>query len=224
MSIRSPKRWITCLTLAGAVLVTGCGAGESTTLAAPTVVGDAAIDPPASVENAMPTPPETVALAVVGDEFESVTVLIDERWEVEATVPRGWEIEEDFLGRQEAGLRDAAGAMAPYDDVSSFTKMLFAVDCGGGCAPTDWEERLNGPNGRLTQRRATFDLVRDEPIADGWVQVATEGDDLTALVARWDDEASHYFTCELEIDDDDAELVDDLIAACATSAPRWFPA
>ncbi|MEM7287691.1 MAG: hypothetical protein AAF480_15170 [Actinomycetota bacterium] len=160
-------------------------------------------------------------------EFEMVTALIDDEWEVEASIPTGWHIGPKYWGELEVVIRDFdendRRSGQPGDEASIFTTMVLDTGCQGTCAPTDWEERLNGPEGYLTERRGSKDLMRDEALADGWIQVELDGGDIEVEVLRWHDEAPRYLKCELDIDDDDVHLLDSFIEACVSTNPRWFP-
>ena len=39
---------------------------------------------------------------------------------------------------------------------------------------------------------------------------------------RWDDTASHYFSCTIEVDARDVDRADELLTICLTAEPLWF--
>ena len=195
--------------LASILIVAGCGGGA--TIASSPRIADA---------NSTAAGPAVL-------QFETVTALIDDEWEVEATIPAGWHIGPRFFGELEVVIRDFdendRRSGQPGDVASIFTTMVLDTGCQGSCEPTDWEARLNGPEGYLNERRNSKELIRDEAVADGWVQVELDGRDIEAEVLRWHDEASRFLKCELDIDDDDVHLLDSFIEACTSTTPRWFP-
>ena len=132
-----------------------------------------------------------------------------------AVAPVGWE-HSSFLG---VTLEPPADA-----DVGFFTSLELSTGCDGLCAPTDWEERLNGPDGYLTMRTDNADVVeqRDVDGSEGTELITEDSFGTRVLVLRWDDSADHYFKCEATLDEDDVALVQAFSAACRASTPDWI--
>ena len=109
-------------------------------------------------------------------------------------------------------------------DFSIFTDIELNASCDGICEAQDWEAKINGPSGELGRLRASIDPENDAPIEDGWVLSgpAVDGDGALAAVFRWDDTASHYFACTIEVDDRDIDHMDELLTICLTAEPLWF--
>ena len=111
------------------------------------------------------------------------------------------------------------------EDLGFFTKMSVETGCDGMCEPTDWEKRLNGPDGFLTLQTKDVDVVeqRSTKGSDGTVLITEDSFGTNVLVLRWDDSADHFFQCEADLDEDDANLAEAFTAACEASLPDWFP-
>ncbi|MEZ5381597.1 MAG: hypothetical protein R2754_07345 [Microthrixaceae bacterium] len=129
--------------------------------------------------------------------------------------PQGWD-HSQFLGVTFEPPSDT--------DVGFFTQMRVDTGCDGMCAPTDWEERLTGSGGYLTQLRDNKTVQEETEVegSEGVELVTTDAFGSMVTVLRWDDRADHYFKCEAQLDEDDDDLVDAFRAACEASAPGWF--
>lgn len=109
-------------------------------------------------------------------------------------------------------------------DFSIFTDLELNASCDGICEAQDWGAKINGPSGELGRLRASIEPENDTPIDAGWLLSGPEldGDGALAAVVRWDDTASHYFSCTIEIDPRDVERTDALLTICLTAEPLWF--
>ncbi|CCM65728.1 MAG: hypothetical protein WBB51_07265 [Candidatus Microthrix parvicella] len=150
--------------------------------------------------------------------FEAQPFALDDDGEYSATIvaPVGWD-EGRFLG--------VAFEPPSDEDLGFFTKMSVETGCDGMCEPTDWEKRLNGPDGFLTLQTKDVDVVeqRSTKGSDGTVLITEDSFGTNVLVLRWDDSADHFFQCEADLDEDDANLAEAFTAACEASLPDWFP-
>lgn len=151
-------------------------------------------------------------------EFETKQFELDDDGAYSATlvVPVGWE-EDRFIS---ITLKPPADA-----NLGFFTSLEAGTGCDGLCMPTDWEQRLNGPDGYLTLRTDDADVIeqRDTAGSDGAVLITEDPFGVRVVVVRWDDAADHYFKCEAALDDDDTDLVEAFTAACEASKPDWIP-
>lgn len=140
--------------------------------------------------------------------------IFDDVHEVHAAIPTGWVPHEVFEDRWQ-----------PAEDTGYgfFTDIAFDNGCDGICQAKDWEAALNATDGRLSRLREEFPVLRDEPIENGWILV-TEGVVVSHRVSvfRWNDDADFYFECRVELDDDDAELADEMLEVCLLSDPLWL--
>ena len=157
-------------------------------------------------------------------EFEMVSAVIDEEWPVELMVPQGWHVENDIRGTVTVKIRDHddQGRLSgePGDETSIFTRMEFETGCDGMCEANDWQARLNGPDGWLTLHRDGAEILRDEALPGGWVLIERDRR-IEVTVLRWEDHASRYLECFVEIDSDDAHLVDQFVDACGDAVLLW---
>lgn len=161
-------------------------------------------------------------------------------------VPPGVDLEFEVFGANldEKGGDNPASIVAPVDwrqDASTFgftfeppadsdlgPDSTYAVEnnCDGLCGPTDWEERLTGPDGYLTRQADDGVNVverRETTGSAGAVLITEESDTTVVRVLRWDDSAPEFFTCEATIEAGAEDLVPAFEAACLASRPEWFP-
>ena len=110
------------------------------------------------------------------------------------------------------------------EDFSIFTELELNASCDGICEAQNWGAKINGPAGELGRLRASITPENDAPIEDGWILSGPEidGDGVLGAVMRWDDTASHYFSCTIEVDARDVDRADELLTICLTAEPLWF--
>ena len=132
-----------------------------------------------------------------------------------AVVPAGWELNDSAFGKTfEAG-----------DGFGIFTEISFDAGCDGMCEVTDWDARLNGPDGYVTLYRAENDMIIDRPTegTDGIVMVKSGlGDGVDGAVLRWAEGTDRYFVCDFELEGENLDLVDAFVAACESARPGWI--
>ncbi len=156
------------------------------------------------------TKPDTAAFDTVWISFE-VDDIFDEEHIIGAFVPVGSTV----------GVFD--GEFEP-PSAHPFTSISFENGCDGVCAPKDWEEALNSPEGRLNRSRGTGDrsILRDESLGDGWILVI-ELDGLTTIdLFRWNDDVDFHFHCDVDLYEEDQSMLDDYIKLCEAAEPQWL--
>ena len=167
----------------------------------------------------MPAQPETANAAVpLGSDLTFEVIEIDLKddgdYLVSAVVPTGWERNDSLFGTR----------LEPVEGFGIFTKMTIDTGCDGMCQVTDWEARLNGPEGYVSQFRSE-DLIVDRPTEGTPGVVMTKpgfSDGIEGIVIRWDDTADRYFKCSFELDESDIDKVDAFTAACEAARPGWI--
>ncbi len=192
--------------LLGALMVgIGGGGGGPTTTVDPADVRSADVS---SANAALPSGS--------GIEFEMRSADLEEDGEYVASVvvPVGWEAETNF----DTSFTPPSGSSSGL-----FTSIDIGAGCDGVCEANDWETRLRGTDGYLSSWMAAHPSARELPIAgsEGVVLTST-ADEAVALVLRWDDGADKYLKCEVELDDDRADLIPAFVAACEAARPAWF--
>lgn len=199
---------------------TSTTAAPVTTVSTPSQSTSSQPDSPPPILSSLPDAgPANAALPEGADlSFKSGEFKLDEddgALTAQIVAPVGWK-QSVFLGITFEAPEDS--------DIGFFTDMRVDTGCDGLCAPTDWEARLNGPDGYLTQLRSNGTVV-DEGTptgSEGAIVVATDDFGTEVTVLRWDDSATHYFKCEAQLDEDDDVLVDAFRVACEASRPGWF--
>lgn len=175
---------------------------------------------PEPTEEAGPAAANDAVPSGVDLEFEMVGLKLEEGEQYEASVvaPVDW--------RQDATLLGVDFKPPADSELGSTAMFAVGTGCDGMCGPTDWEERLTGPDGYLTQQTDDgVDVVerRETPGSDGAVLITEESDTTTVRVLRWDDSAAVFFTCEARLEDGAEDLAPAFEAACLASRPDWFP-
>lgn len=130
-------------------------------------------------------------------------------------VPEGWTSESNF---------NVEFSPPPESGASIFTSVEAGAGCDGTCEATDWDARLRGEMGFLTQFFASHPSATESPISgsEGVIVTDTTGDDVVGLVLRWDDGADKYFSCEVTLESEQADLLPAFVTACESSRPAWF--
>lgn len=150
--------------------------------------------------------------------FQSDNFDLDEDGDYSASLaaPVGWQsrlfIGVEFEPQASAGL-------------GFFTRLSAQAGCDGLCEATDWEARLNGPDGYLSMLEEGANVVdrREVSGSEGVVLTVEDSFGTTVTVLRWDDSADHYFECEAVLDEGAADLAPAFEAACLAARPDWFP-
>jgi hypothetical protein len=148
--------------------------------------------------------------------FEVIEIDVDQDGDyiVSAVVPTGWERDDSLFG----------SVFEPVDGFGIFTEMTIDSGCDGLCEVTDWEARVTGADGFVTQFRSD-ELIVDRPTegTPGAVMVKPAfADGLEGAVIRWDDGTDRYFTCEVRLGADDIDYSDAFVAACEAARPGWI--
>ena len=117
----------------------------------------------------------------------------------------------------------AAFSPAPDSGASIFTKLELDAGCNGVCEPSAWEERLRADDGYITQYTSAHPDATETAVNGSDGVVLTSAADVSALVLRWDDRASKYFSCEVSLEEGQEPLLAAFVAACTGSKPAWFP-
>jgi hypothetical protein len=171
----------------------------------PTVVPDA---DPAAATSALP------AGSAITFGVRSADLDADGEYLASIVVPDGWEEESSF---------DVTYSPPADSGVSIFTSIEVGAGCDGVCEPNDWDARLRGADGYLTSYLSSHPSASESPIpgSEGVVLTSTI-DEVTALVLRWDDGADKYFSCEVDLEDEQADLLPAFVEACVSARPAWF--
>lgn len=115
----------------------------------------------------------------------------------------------------------------PPDDsgMSILTDYRVSAGCDGMCEPTDWEQRLRGPEGFITNWIGDATVTEDRPPkgSAGAVITTRKADgEVRGGVFRWDDKADRYFACTVELRAEDAALLPAFVAACEAARTNWI--
>ena len=185
------------------------------------ITGDGLPGEPAQGVGTVPAPadPATATAALPSGsgltfEVTEIDLRDDGDYLVSAVVPTGWERDDSVFG----------SVFEPVDGFGIFTEMTIDSGCDGLCEVTDWEARLTGSDGFVTQFRSD-DLLVDRPVAGtaGVVMVKPAlADGVEGTVIRWDDSTDRYFTCEFRLEEDEVGYVGAFVAACEAARPGWI--
>ena len=195
--------------LLGAMFL-GAGDGMTTTTLAEGVDPAQYPDITADAANAALPAESGIAFQVVSADLDD-----DGEYLASMVVPEGWTSDTGFN----------VEFSPPADSgVSIFTSIEAGAGCDGTCEATDWEERLRGESGFLTQFFSSHPGAAESPIAgsEGVIVTNTTEDEAVAVVLRWDDGADKYFSCEVSLEPEQADLLPAFVAACESSRPAWF--
>lgn len=172
---------------------------------------------PAVYPAASPDPANAAVPAGAAVEFEVVEADLEDDGEYLASmvVPVGWTSESGF---------NVEFSPPPDSGASIFTVIEAGAGCDGTCEATDWDTRLRGDMGVIASFTSSHPSASEAPIAGSAGVVLTDTtDEVAALVLRWDDTVDKYFSCEVRLEDDEADLLPAFVAACQSSRPAWFP-
>ncbi|NNE73984.1 MAG: hypothetical protein HKN26_09985 [Acidimicrobiales bacterium] len=169
---------------------------------------------PAPLEQVITPAAETLLAEAVAARGEGEPVAIDDDGEfvVNIALPPDTEVS---IGSFDAEV-DLAAAQ------SIFTDFELDAGCDGLCTPKDWEAELNRFDGLLGGVRASVDVALDAPFDNGWVVAGWQGDDYRIRVVHWDDDATHFFQCAVDLNEADVDLAPSIIALCVAAEPAWF--
>lgn len=178
--------------------------------------GDAETTPPTpadpSAANAAVPPGATLSFTVTELPTED-----DGRFKVSVVHPTGW-TSDSFMG---ITFDPPTGG-----EWGIFEKVTVSAGCDGICAPTDWQQRLRGPDGYLTTFAQGSQVTADRPVsgsAGAVIAISKPDGDVKAVLLRWVDTASRYFRCEVELTGEHAALLNAFVTACESSRPGWIP-
>ena len=107
-------------------------------------------------------------------------------------------------------------------DFSIFSDLSLNTGCDGLCVPQDWFEKLNDNGGLLGATRLSLDIDNDSPIDSGWLISGSSRDGYEILVVRWNDKVDMYFSCSVDLDEDDVEHSDAALGYCLSARPNWI--
>jgi len=112
----------------------------------------------------------------------------------------------------------------PGSGVERETTMKIEAVCVGVCGREDWSEYMY--NDAFSPFNLPLDTLvkRDEPLAGpaGRSLVGERIDRISdVVVARWNDGATHFFLCRVQLQPEDVALVDAFTAACEAAIPLW---
>ena len=139
----------------------------------------------------------------------------DGEYLVSAVVPAGWERRDRMFGAM----------FEPVEGFGFFAELTIDSGCDGMCEVTDWDARLNGPDGYVTRYREGGGLIVDRPTEGtaGIVMTKPGFDEFVeGVVIRWANDADRYFTCDFRLSTEDVDLVDAFVAACEAARPGWI--
>ena len=148
-------------------------------------------------------------------EFEEI-IADDDGKIAYAVAPDLWKIETPDVGVEIFPI--------PGSGVELDTLMTIEAGCVGVCGREDWSEYMYNDDFSPFNLPTDVTITRDEPLAGpvGRSLVAERVDGISdVIVARWNDEATHFFLCRIALKPEDAGLVDAFTAACEAAIPLW---
>lgn len=139
----------------------------------------------------------------------------EDGYRASVVVPVGWTEDTSF------GVTFEPPSDAGFSILDSYQ---VNAGCDGLCEPTNWEQRLRGPEGFLTNWIGSATVTEDRaPDGSAGAVITTRNadGDVRGGVFRWDDQADRYFSCTVELDADQASLLPAFMAACEASRTNW---
>lgn len=166
-----------------------------------------------------PGPANAALTAGSGVTFEVSELTLEDTRGYHASVvhPAGWSLETGISTTFEPPM-DSSWTI--------FDEVRVSAGCDGICQPTDWQSRLRGADGYLTNLSQGMTVTLDRPVTGsaGIVMLLNDSSgDVRGAVVRWLDTASRYFLCEVRLDAERAALLDAFVTACEASRPGWIP-
>jgi hypothetical protein len=169
----------------------------------------------ASIDDATIAAINALVPAGVPVEFEEI-IADDDGKIAYAVAPDLWKIETPDVGVEVFPI--------PGSGVHLDTLITLEAVCVGVCGREDWSEYLYNDAFSPFNMPAGVAIVRDEPLAgpEGRSLVAERVDGISdVIVARWNDDATHFFLCRVSLQPEDAPLVAAFTAACEAAIPLW---
>ncbi len=197
---------ISALLVALALLASGCGLTSS--------VEEIPINE-ASIDDATLAAINALVPAGVPVEFEEI-IADDDGKIAYAVAPDLWKVTTPDVGVEIFPI--------PGSGVHLDTLMTIEAVCVGVCGREDWSEYMYNDDFSPFHLPSEVTIVSDEPLAgpEGRSLVAERADGITdVIVARWNDGATHFFLCRVEVQPEDAALVEAFTAACEAAIPLW---
>lgn len=140
----------------------------------------------------------------------------EDGYRASVVVPVGWTADSSF------GVTFEPPADAGFSILESYQ---VNAGCDGLCEPTNWEQRLRGPEGFLTNWIGSATVTEDrapDGSAGAVITTRTTDGDVRGGVFRWDDQADRYFACTVELKAERASLLPAFVAACEASRTNWL--
>jgi hypothetical protein len=112
----------------------------------------------------------------------------------------------------------------PGSGVELETLLTIEAVCVGICGREDWSEYMYNDDFSPFNLPSDAVIVRDDPLSGpaGRSLEAERADGTSdVIVARWNDEATHFFLCRLRLEPEDVALVEAFTAACEAAIPLW---
>ncbi len=134
-----------------------------------------------------------------------------------AVAPDLWKISTDDVGVDIIPI--------PGEGVELDTLMTIEAVCVGFCDRQDWSDYIYNDEFSPFTVSGDATVLADEalPQPEGRSLVAEQPDgSADIIVARWNDKATHFFLCRLQLQPEDVALVDAFSAACEAAIPLWL--
>ena len=158
------------------------------------------------------------ALVPAGVPVEFEEIIADDDGKIAyAVAPDLWKIETPDVGVEIFPI--------PGSGVDLDTLMTIEAVCVGVCGREDWSEYMYDDDFSPFNLPSEVTIVRDDPLSGpaGRSLVAERADAISdVIVARWNDDATHFFLCRVELKPEDAGLVAAFTAACEAAIPLWL--
>jgi len=200
------RRTISTLLTVLALVTAGCGLTSS--------VDEIPINE-ASIDDA--TLAKINALVPTGVPVEFEEIIADDDGKITyAVAPDLWKIYTPDVGVEIVPL--------PGSGVELDTLLTIEAVCIDFCDRQDWSEYIYNDEFSPFNLPSDVTTVRDEPLAGpvGRSLVATRTDGVSdVIVARWNDDATHFFLCRVQLEPEDVGLVEAFTAACEAAIPLW---
>jgi len=160
---------------------------------------------------------EINALVPEGVPVEFEEIIADDDGKIAyAVAPDFWKISTPEVGVEIIPI--------PGSGVDLDTLLTIEAVCIGFCDRQDWSDYMYNDEFSPFNLPSEVTIVRDEPLEGpaGRSLVATRTDGISdVIVARWNDQATHFFLCRVQLQPNDAALVEAFTAACEAAIPLW---
>ncbi len=144
---------------------------------------------------------------IIADDDAKITIAI---------APDLWKISTDEVGVDIVPI--------PGSGVELDTTMTIEAVCVGFCDRQDWSDYMYNDTFSPFTVSADATVLADEPLLmpEGRSLVASQPDGTNdVIVARWNDKATHFYLCRVELQPGDVALTDAFTAACEAAIPLW---